>query len=161
MSGFESWTRIDLCALYYAAFYNLDSDERGWDFLKRLEYEVLNEFLNLETAEYCERWHREVIETTTGKQVRSVIWPLTTKAKIIPLFEYFLDGSLKDFEFWCYDPKIGDVVMVCKDKEYRVAIPSDLMRFAKEDITLLSKNQIRCDSKYEVSAKYYTCGVAM
>ncbi|MFS7912209.1 hypothetical protein Hanom_Chr02g00127221 [Helianthus anomalus] len=51
-------------------------------------------------------------------------------------------------------------MVVCKDKEYQVSIPSDLMRFAKEDITMLSKNHIRCDPNYEVSAKYYTCAVA-
>ncbi|MFS7912208.1 hypothetical protein Hanom_Chr02g00127211 [Helianthus anomalus] len=104
MSNFESWTRIDL----YALFYNLDRDERGWAFMKWLEYEVLNEFPNLKTAESCERWHPEVIKIATGEQVKSVIWPPTAKAKTIPLSKHLPDDSLEDFEFWCYDPKIRD-----------------------------------------------------
>ncbi|MFS7993363.1 hypothetical protein Hanom_Chr12g01093171 [Helianthus anomalus] len=104
--------------------------------------------------------HENVLDPSTNKPFKTVMWPPTKQTKIVLFLKELPDNSLKDSQFWMYDPVIGQAVIVCATEEYRVADVKDLMRFGKNDIKILGKMQIKSDPQYEVCAKNFTNAIA-
>ncbi|MFS7997552.1 hypothetical protein Hanom_Chr12g01143101 [Helianthus anomalus] len=91
--------------------------------------------------------YKDVIDPSTNKPQKTVMWPPTKQTKTIPLLKDLPDNSLHEFKFWMYDPvSVVDV--------------HDLMRFGENDIHLLGRSQIQCDPQYEVCVIAFTAGVA-
>ncbi|KAM0063148.1 hypothetical protein Hdeb2414_s0003g00087671 [Helianthus debilis subsp. tardiflorus] len=151
---FESWTKIDLKSLLRALNYDPEPNQRGrgWAFHARLEKEVKSNFATMKTAESEIRRNPGVRDPFTKRTIKSVIWPLTDKEKIIPLACKFEKEILKNLKFWAYDPKMAEAVIVTKEQSIRIPNSYDLMSFHEEDILVLSSQQIRCHEKYEVCA---------
>ncbi|MFS7929798.1 hypothetical protein Hanom_Chr04g00336661 [Helianthus anomalus] len=70
-----------------------------------------------------------------------VMWHPTKQTKNVPLLKELPNNSLKDLQFWMYDPVTGQVVIVCATKEYRTAGVKDLIRFGENDIKLLGRHR--------------------
>ncbi|KAJ0794989.1 hypothetical protein HanPI659440_Chr04g0145241 [Helianthus annuus] len=84
----------------------------------------------------------EVLDPATGKPYKIVKWPATKQTNTVPLLKELPDNSLKNFQFWMYDPISGQAVIVCDDAEYRFIDTRDLMCFGVNDINLLAKSLI-------------------
>ncbi|MFS8001232.1 hypothetical protein Hanom_Chr13g01187901 [Helianthus anomalus] len=104
--------------------------------------------------------NEEVVNPATGNPYKTMMWPATNQAKTVPLLKKLPDNSLKDLQFWMYDPIRGQAVIVCDNVEYRFLDTRDLMCFGENDLTLLAKNRIQSDPQYEVCAKSWTSVVA-
>ncbi|KAJ0788354.1 hypothetical protein HanPI659440_Chr05g0190741 [Helianthus annuus] len=104
--------------------------------------------------------HEDVLDPATNKPFTTVMWPPTKQSKIVPLWKELPDNSLKDLQFWMYDPTTGQAVIMCENAEYRVADTKDLMRFGENDIKLMGRTKIRSDPQYEVCAKNFTASIA-
>ncbi|MFS7938777.1 hypothetical protein Hanom_Chr05g00443761 [Helianthus anomalus] len=81
----------------------------------------------------------EVVNPATSKPYKTVVWPATKQTKSVPLLKELPDNSLKDLQFWMYDPITSQVVIVCDNTEYRFLDTRDLMFFGENDIKLLAK----------------------
>ncbi|KAL9992264.1 hypothetical protein Hdeb2414_s1195g00991031 [Helianthus debilis subsp. tardiflorus] len=104
--------------------------------------------------------HEDILDHSTNKPFKTVMWPPTKLRKTVPLLKELLNNSSKNMQFWMYDPVIGQAVIVCATEEYRVADVKDVMRFGENDIKLLGRKQIMSDLQYEVCAKNFTAEVA-
>ncbi|KAF5812802.1 hypothetical protein HanRHA438_Chr03g0101941 [Helianthus annuus] len=104
--------------------------------------------------------HKDVIDPSTKKPLKTVMWPPTKSAKTVLLLKYLPNNNLHEFKFWMYDLVSGQVVIVCENEEFRIADVRDLMHFEETDIHLLGRSQIQSDPQYEVCAKAYTAGIA-
>ena len=71
----------------------------------------------------------EVLDPATDKPYKIVRWPATKQTKTVPLLKEVPDNSLKNLQFWMYDPVTGQAVIVCDDAEYRFLDTRDLMCF--------------------------------
>ncbi|MFS7985017.1 hypothetical protein Hanom_Chr11g00993391 [Helianthus anomalus] len=103
--------------------------------------------------------NRGVRDPYTGRTIKTVIWPSTKKEKIIPVAPKFPKGVLKNFQFWAYDPKMDETVIITIESAYHLGDTLDLISFHEEDIKILNQNQIRTNEQYEVSAKSWTSDV--
>ncbi|KAJ0726310.1 hypothetical protein HanPI659440_Chr12g0468831 [Helianthus annuus] len=113
-SQFETWTKIDLQSLLRTPYHDSDPNQRGrgWAFHAKLEKEVKNNFQNMKVAESYLRKSHGVRDPHTKRTIKTVIWPPTEKEKIIPIARKFAKGILKTFQFWAYDPKMAEAVIV-------------------------------------------------
>ncbi|MFS8024360.1 hypothetical protein Hanom_Chr16g01462321 [Helianthus anomalus] len=57
----------------------------------------------------------------TKRTTRTVTWPLSDKEKIIPVARKFAKGILKTFQFWAYNPKMAEAVIVPKEQSNPLA----------------------------------------
>ncbi|KAJ0813540.1 hypothetical protein HanPSC8_Chr17g0774591 [Helianthus annuus] len=157
-SQFESWMKIDLKSLLHAPFYDPDLNRRGrgWEFHSRLEIEVRTNFSTMKTTEPTIRRNLGVRDPHTKRTIKSVIWPVTDKEKIIPIVKKFEKGILKSFKFWAYDPKMAEAAIDIEEQSIRIPNSYDLMSFHEEDILVLANHQIQTNEKYEECAKAWT-----
>ena len=80
----------------------------------------------MKTAESYVVQYKEVFDQD-GKPFKVVRWPPTEKMKTIPWARTMDKGTLKDFQYWVYDPKSSSAVIVCKNNEFRIFDVKDLM----------------------------------
>ncbi|KAJ0792861.1 hypothetical protein HanOQP8_Chr01g0022731 [Helianthus annuus] len=132
----------------------------GWNSYNKLQRQTKVNFKDMELAQSFILEHEDVIDPSTNKPFKTVMWPTTKQTKIVPLLKEFPDNSLKDLQFWMYDLVTGQAVIVCVAEEYNVADVKDLMRFEENDIKLLGRTQIRSDPQYEVRTKNFTAAIA-
>ncbi|MFS7979343.1 hypothetical protein Hanom_Chr10g00926231 [Helianthus anomalus] len=125
----------------------------GWNFYNKLQKQAQVNFKDMNLVQSFIRVHEDVIDPSTNQQLKTVMWPPTKQTNTVPLLKDLPDNSLKDSQFWMYDPVTGQTVIVCANEEYRVLDVKDLMCFGENDIKLLGRTQIRSDPKYEVCAK--------
>ena len=159
--AFQSWTVVDLRELSEAPFHAFGADtQRGYNLYNALLREAATNFKDMVTAASGVRTHKDVIDPSTGKPLKTVVWPPTQKAKVIPLPADLHDGSLSDFKYWCYDPVQSEAIIVCGNVEYRVMDTSELMRFGESDIKVLAQHQIQVAEDFEVCGKTFTAAVS-
>ncbi|MFS8012574.1 hypothetical protein Hanom_Chr14g01322461 [Helianthus anomalus] len=86
--------------------------------------------------------------------MKIVHWPATDKEKTIPLVKKIPKGALKKLQFWAYDERLGQAVIVCDGGvSYSLVDQIDLLNLALEDLEVLARNQIKATEKYEEIAK--------
>ncbi|KAF5809750.1 hypothetical protein HanRHA438_Chr04g0171191 [Helianthus annuus] len=160
--AFNSWTAVDLRELSNATFHNQTVNPNckiRWNFFNKLQQHARVNFKDMKLAQSIVQEDEEVVDPATGKPYKTVKWPATKQTKTVLLKE-LPDNSLKDLQFWMYDPIIGQAVIVCDNAEYRFLDTRDLMCFGENDIKLLAKTRIQSDPQYEVCAKSWTGAVA-
>ncbi|KAF5758752.1 hypothetical protein HanXRQr2_Chr16g0732921 [Helianthus annuus] len=160
---FNSWTPVDLRELSNAGFHDQVKNPNckiGVNFYNRLQQQVRVNFRDMKLAESTIEEDVDVLDPATGKPYKTVKWHATKQANTVPLLKELPDDSMKNFQFWMYDPISGQAVIVCDDAEYRFIDTRDLMCFGEKDINLLAKSQIQSDPQYEVCAKSWTGAVA-
>ncbi|KAM0057389.1 hypothetical protein Hdeb2414_s0005g00157641 [Helianthus debilis subsp. tardiflorus] len=160
-SQFESWTKIDLQSLLHAPYHDSDPNQRGrgWAVHAKLEREVKNNFQNMKVVDLYLKKSHAVHDTHTKRTVRTVIWPPTDKEKLIPVARKFAKGILKNIQFWSYDLRMAEAMIVTKENTSRLADTLDLMSFHEEDMKILGQNQIRTNEQHEGWAKSWTSAV--
>ncbi|MFS7894604.1 hypothetical protein Hanom_Chr00s001874g01688661 [Helianthus anomalus] len=114
----------------------------GWNFFNKLQQQARVNFKDMKLAQSIVEEDEEVVDPAIGKPYKTVRWHATKQTKTIPLLKELLDNSLKDLQFWMYDPI------------------TNLMCFGENDIKLLAKTQIQSDPQYEVCAKSWMGAVA-
>ncbi|KAM0000678.1 hypothetical protein Hdeb2414_s0012g00384611 [Helianthus debilis subsp. tardiflorus] len=132
--AFESWTVVDLRELSRAPYHDQTTSlhyKIGWNFYNRLQQQDKVNFNDMKLAESFLLEYEDVLDPSTNKPFTTVIWPPTKQNKTVPLLKELPNNSLKDLQFWMYDPITGQAVIVCENTEYRVAGAKDLMRFGK------------------------------
>ncbi|MFS7912743.1 hypothetical protein Hanom_Chr02g00133461 [Helianthus anomalus] len=162
-TAFESWIAVVLRESSNAGFHNQTKNPNckiGWNFYNKLQQQARVNFKDMKLAQSTIKEDEEVLDPSTGKSYKIMKWPATKQTKIMPLLKELPDNSLKDLQFWMYDPVTGQVVIVCDNVEYRFLDTRDLMCFGENDINLMSKTQIQSDPEYEVCAKSWTGAVA-
>ncbi|KAJ0903438.1 hypothetical protein HanPSC8_Chr07g0269851 [Helianthus annuus] len=162
-NAFESWTTVDLRELSQAPYHDQYRDHNckiGWNFYNKLQKQTQVNFRDMKLAQSFVVEHEDVIDPSTNTPFKTVMWPPINQINSVPLLKELLDNSLKDLQFWMYDPVTGQAVIVCANEEYRVTDVKDLMRFGENDIKLLGRTQIRSDPRCEVYAKNFTSAIA-
>ncbi|MFS7953519.1 hypothetical protein Hanom_Chr07g00619641 [Helianthus anomalus] len=161
--AFKSWTAVDLRELSNATFHNQTVNPNykiRWNFFNKLQQQARVNFKDMKLAQSIVQVDEEVVDPATGKPYKTMKWPATKQTKTVPLLKELPDNSLKDLQFWMYDPIIGQAVIVCDNAEYRFLDTRDLMCFGENDIKLLAKTRIQNDPQYEVFAKSWMGAVA-
>ncbi|KAJ0597847.1 putative EF-Hand 1, calcium-binding protein [Helianthus annuus] len=100
-SQFESWKKIDLKNLLPAPYHDSDPNQHGrdWVFHSKLKREVKNDFPNMKYAKSFVKKNRGFRDPYTHRTIKTVIWPLIDKEKVIPAAPKFPKGVLKNFKF--------------------------------------------------------------
>ncbi|KAJ0652892.1 hypothetical protein HanOQP8_Chr15g0577371 [Helianthus annuus] len=158
---FQSFTKVDLTDLSKAPYVDDKPGGPGYLFFERLKREVLKGFPSMRTAESIVKPAKGVRDSYTHKRMKIVHWPVTDKEKVIPLVRKIPQGALKFLQFWTYDERLGQAVIVCDHNvDFRLVDPVDLLNVAHEDLEVLARHQIRATEKYEEIAKAWTGAVA-
>ncbi|KAM0006465.1 hypothetical protein Hdeb2414_s0172g00822361 [Helianthus debilis subsp. tardiflorus] len=140
--AFESSMTVDLRELSHASYHDQTTSlnwKIGWNFYNRLQQQAKVNFKDMKLAESILLEHDDVLDPVTNKPFTTVMWPATKQTKTVPLLKELPNNSLKDLQFWMYDPVTGQAVIVCENIEYRITDAKDLMRFGENDIKLLEK----------------------
>ncbi|KAM0002607.1 hypothetical protein Hdeb2414_s0320g00866671 [Helianthus debilis subsp. tardiflorus] len=122
--AFEYWTAVDLRELSKAFYHDQCRDHNckiGWNFFNKLQQQARVNFKDMKLAQLFVLEHEDVLDPSTNKPFKTVMWPPTKQTKNVPLLKELPDNSLKDLQFWMYDPVTGQTVIVCETEEYRVA----------------------------------------
>ncbi|KAJ0848090.1 hypothetical protein HanRHA438_Chr13g0585391 [Helianthus annuus] len=141
--AFNSWTPVDLRELSNAGFHDQVKNPNckiGVNFFNKLQQQARVNFRDMKLAESTIEEDEEVLDPATGKPYKIVKWPATKQTNTVPLLKELPDNSLKNFQFWMYDPISGQAVIVCDDAEYKFIDTRDLMCFVENDINLLEKS---------------------
>ncbi|MFS7938766.1 hypothetical protein Hanom_Chr05g00443631 [Helianthus anomalus] len=161
--AFESWTAVDLRKLSNAGFHDQTKNPNckiGWNFFNKLQQQARVNFKDMKLAQSIVQEDEEVVNPATSKPYKTVVWPAIKQTKSVPLLKELPDNSLKDLQFWMYDPITSQAIIDCDNTEYRFLDTRDLMFFGENDIKLLAKTSIQSDPQYEVCAKSWTCSIA-
>ncbi|MFS7999175.1 hypothetical protein Hanom_Chr12g01162901 [Helianthus anomalus] len=104
---FNSWTPVDLRELSNAGFHdqvkNLNC-QIGVNFYNRLQQQARVNFRDMKLAESTIEEDADVLDPATRKPYKIVKWSATKQANIVPPLKELPDDSLKNFQFWMYDP---------------------------------------------------------
>ncbi|MFS7943461.1 hypothetical protein Hanom_Chr06g00500531 [Helianthus anomalus] len=132
----------------------------GFNFFNKQQQQARDNFKDMKLAQSTIEEDEDVMDPATGKPYKVVRWPATKQTNTFPLLKKLPDNSLKESQFWMYDPITGQAVIVCDNAEYRFFDTRDLMCFGENDINLLSRTQIQSEPQYEVCAKSWIGDVA-
>ncbi|KAK1413195.1 hypothetical protein QVD17_34966 [Tagetes erecta] len=147
---------VDLREISKALFHALDKCSRKWwELYKEIQRQAANNFRDMKTAQSKVRTHKDVMDPSTGQPMKTVVWPPTKKATIIPIPMNLPDGSLDVLKFWAYDPVQGETLIVCGNVEYKVKDTTELMKFDEMDIKTLGRNHIQVPDEYEICGKSF------
>ncbi|MFS7951433.1 hypothetical protein Hanom_Chr07g00595121 [Helianthus anomalus] len=119
--AFNSWTPVDLRELSNAGFHDQVKNPNckiGVNFYNKLQQQAKVNFKYMKLAESSIEEDEEVLDPATGKPYRIVKWPATKQTNTVPLSKEVPNNTLKDFQFWMYDPISGQAVIVCDNAEY-------------------------------------------
>ncbi|KAJ0556943.1 hypothetical protein HanIR_Chr07g0319511 [Helianthus annuus] len=158
---FQTFTKVDLITLSRSPYVDDKPGGRGYLFFERLQREVARGFPSMHTAELIVTPAKGVRDPRTNKRMQIVSWPPTDKEKTIPLVKKIPKGALKTMNFWAYDERLGQAVIICDDDvSFRLVDQVDLLNLDRDDLEVLARNQIRVTEKYEEVAKGWTAVVA-
>ncbi|MFS8020406.1 hypothetical protein Hanom_Chr16g01415181 [Helianthus anomalus] len=158
---FQTFKKVDLVNLSKSPYVDDQPGGRGYVFFERLQREVARNFPLHHTTESLVTPAKGIRDPYTNKRMKIVHKSPTEKEKMIPLVKKIPKGALKTLQFWAYDERLGQVVMVCNgDVSFRMVDQVDLLNLAYEDLEVLARNQIRATDKYEEIAKGWTASVA-
>ncbi|KAJ0792835.1 hypothetical protein HanOQP8_Chr01g0022401 [Helianthus annuus] len=130
---FQTFTKVDLITLSRSPYVDDKPGGRGYLFFKRLQREVARDFPSMRTAEsIVTPAAKGVRDPHTNKRMKIVSWPPTDKEKTIPLVKKIPKGPLKTMQFWAYDERLGQAVIVCDDNvSFRLIGQVDLLKLDK------------------------------
>ncbi|MFS7951432.1 hypothetical protein Hanom_Chr07g00595111 [Helianthus anomalus] len=133
-SGIRSWEyndekemfivlrkNVDLRELSNAGFHDQVKNPNckiGVNFYNKLQQQAKVNFKYMKLAESSIEEDEEVLDPATGKPYRIVKWPATKQTNTVLLSKEVPNNTLKDFQFWMYDPISGQAVIVCDNAEY-------------------------------------------
>ncbi|KAJ0612012.1 hypothetical protein HanHA300_Chr01g0022361 [Helianthus annuus] len=130
---FQTFTKVDLITLSRSPYVDDKLGGRGYLFFERLQREVARDFPSMRTAESivtpAAKGDRD---PHTNKRMKILSWPPTDKEKTIPLVKKIPKGPLKTMQFWAYDERLGQAVIVCDDNvSFRLIGQVDLLKLDK------------------------------
>ncbi|KAM0070945.1 hypothetical protein Hdeb2414_s0001g00019201 [Helianthus debilis subsp. tardiflorus] len=119
--AFNSWTPVDLRELSNAGFHDQIKNPNckiGVNFFNRLQQQARVSFKDMKLTQSTIEEDEEVLDPATRKLYKIVKWPATKQTTTVPLLKKLPDNTLKNFQFWMYDPVSGQAVIVCDNAEY-------------------------------------------